>query len=56
LPPGEGRSAAKDEARAVLAPTVQTLRSSVFGLLERMLPTAPVAVPEPARGVFTVSV
>jgi hypothetical protein len=56
LPPADGRAAAKDEARAVLAPTVQALQNSVFGLLDRMLPTAPVAVPEPVRGAFTVSV
>jgi hypothetical protein len=42
-PPPEGRAAAKEAARAALAPTVERLRQSVFGLLDRMLPTEPVS-------------
>ncbi len=56
VPPPEGRAAAKDAARAALAPTVDELRRSVLHLLDRMLPTAPLAIPEPVRGVFTISV
>ena len=36
---GMGRSAARDAARASLAPTVAELQRSAFGLLDRMLPT-----------------
>src|SRR5438105_3963978 len=42
---GGGRAAAREAARAALAPTLAELRSSVFGLLERMLPTVPLALP-----------
>jgi hypothetical protein len=53
------RAAAKDTARAALAPTVEQLRHSVFGLLDRMLPTEPLPSPSmvaPPGGVFTFSV
>lgn len=58
-PPGEGRAAAKEAARGALIPTVERLRHSVFGLLDRMLPTELVPTPtaDPSgRAVFTVSV
>jgi hypothetical protein len=44
----EGRTAAKDAARAALAPTVERLRHSVFGLLDRMLPTEAIVTGAPA--------
>jgi hypothetical protein len=53
------RAAAKDTARAALAPTVELLRRSVFGLLDRMLPTEPLPgspAGAPLEGVFTFSV
>jgi hypothetical protein len=34
-------------ARAVLAPTLETLSESALALLDRMLPTEVLAVPEP---------
>ena len=37
------RAAARDAARATLAPTLEQLRRSAFGLLDRMLPTVPLA-------------
>ncbi len=42
---GVERSAARDAARAALAPTVEELRRSAFALLDRMLPTVPIAPP-----------
>lgn len=42
---GGGRAAAREAARAALAPTLNELRASAFGLLERMLPTVPLAAP-----------
>lgn len=45
-----GRSAAKQAAREALAPVVSQLRGSVFSLLEAMLPTERVEIPElPSR-------
>ena len=38
-----GRAATKDATRSILAPSVRDLRGSVLALLERMLPTEPVA-------------
>ncbi|MEA2211706.1 MAG: hypothetical protein QOF83_1654 [Solirubrobacteraceae bacterium] len=67
-PPPEGRAAAKEVARAALAPTVERLRQSVFVLLDRMLPTEPITghrgvspprgdpVAGPPGAVFTASV
>jgi hypothetical protein len=43
-----GRAAARDAARAALTPTVTELRESVFLLLDRMLPTIPLAIPTAA--------
>jgi hypothetical protein len=40
-----GRAATKDATRAILAPVVCELRGSVLALLERMLPTEPLALP-----------
>jgi hypothetical protein len=42
---GMGRAAAREAARQALAPTVEELRTSVFALLDRMLPTEPLAAP-----------
>ncbi|HYB30835.1 MAG TPA: hypothetical protein VEF89_29845 [Solirubrobacteraceae bacterium] len=42
---GPGRSAAREAARAALAPIIEDLRDSAFSLLDRMLPTVPLAVP-----------
>jgi hypothetical protein len=39
------RAAAKDAARAALAPTLTQLQESAFALLNRMLPTVPLAPP-----------
>jgi hypothetical protein len=51
---GMGRAAARDAARASLAPIVGELRQSAFGLLDRMLPTvaldSPSVVVGAARG------
>ncbi len=57
--PGRGRAAAKDATRAALRPTVDELQESVFGLLERMLPTEALSLPAPvpsAEAIFTGSV
>jgi hypothetical protein len=40
-----GRAAARAAARAALAPTVQELQRSAFELLDRLLPTVPLAAP-----------
>jgi hypothetical protein len=40
-----GRAAAREVARAALAPTLEELQESAFALLDRMLPTIPVASP-----------
>ena len=40
-----GRAATKDATRSILAPSVRDLRASVLALLERMLPTEPLALP-----------
>jgi hypothetical protein len=45
-PPPRGRAATKDAARVALTPTVEMLRESVLGLLDRMLPTEPVSLGE----------
>lgn len=50
-----GRAAARDSARVALGPVVHELQESVLALLERMLPTEPLAIPAPAR-IFTTSV
>jgi hypothetical protein len=42
---GNSRTAARDAARAALAPTLEELRRSVFGLLDRLLPTVPLETP-----------
>ena len=42
---GANRSAARDATRAALAPTVERLQVSAFGLLDRMLPLVPLAPP-----------
>ena len=42
---GAGRAAARDAARSALAPTLERLQESAFGLLDRMLPTVPLAQP-----------
>ena len=51
---GMGRAAARDAARASLAPIVAELQRSAFGLLDRMLPTveldAPLTMGDAARG------
>jgi hypothetical protein len=39
------RAAARDASRAALAPTLEKLRASAFSLLDRMLPTVPIAPP-----------
>jgi hypothetical protein len=44
---GVDRASARNAARAALAPIIEELRSSAFSLLDRMLPTAPLAVPGP---------
>jgi hypothetical protein len=41
-----GRGAAKQAAREALAPVASQLRGSVFSLLESMLPTERVEIPE----------
>jgi hypothetical protein len=41
---GGSRAAARDAARAALAPVIGELRESAFSLLGRMLPTSPLAV------------
>ena len=41
---GAGRAAARDVARAALAPIIEDLQRSTYSLLDRMLPTAAVAV------------
>jgi len=43
--PGPSRAAAREAARAALAPIIEELQASAFSLLARMLPTAPLAVP-----------
>jgi hypothetical protein len=55
-PPPSGRAAIKDAARTALAPTVNQLQTSVFALLERMLPTEAVVIPAPQAALFTRSV
>ena len=40
---GMDRAAARDASRAALAPTLEKLRGSAFSLLDRMLPTVPIA-------------
>ena len=40
-----GRAAAREAARAALAPTLAGLRKSAFALLDQMLPTVPLAAP-----------
>ncbi len=42
---GSGRAAARQAARAALAPTLGALRRSAFELLDRMLPTEAITVP-----------
>jgi len=42
---GTSRAASRDAARAALAPIIDELQRSAFSLLDRMLPTAPIAVP-----------
>jgi len=42
---GSSRAAARDAARAALAPTLNELRRSAFSLLDRMLPTEPLWQP-----------
>ncbi len=42
---GASRAAARDAARAALAPTVEDLQRSAFELLDRLLPTVPLAAP-----------
>jgi hypothetical protein len=42
---GVSRAAARDAARAALAPIIDELQGSAFALLDRMLPTAELAVP-----------
>jgi hypothetical protein len=42
---GAGRAAARDAARVALAPTLAQLRASALELLDRMLPTVPLAAP-----------
>jgi hypothetical protein len=42
---GPGRAAAREAARAALAPIVEDLQDSAFSLLDRMLPTVALAVP-----------
>ncbi len=37
-------------AQAALAPTLSELQDSAFGLLEQMLPTVAIALPEPTHG------
>jgi hypothetical protein len=41
---GASRAAARDSARAALAPTIAELHASAFSLLDRMLPTSPLAL------------
>jgi hypothetical protein len=56
--PLAGRTATKAAARGALAPTVEQLRRSVFGLLDRMLPTVSEPCPQVAAarpGVLTAS-
>jgi len=48
---GGGRSATREAARSVLAPTTQELQESAFVLLDRMLPTVAIARPERAGGL-----
>jgi hypothetical protein len=45
--PGASRGSERDAAQATLAPTLTALTESAIGLLERMLPTETVAIPEP---------
>jgi hypothetical protein len=42
---GPSRAAAREAARAALAPIIEELQSSAFSLLDRMLPTAPLDLP-----------
>lgn len=42
---GANRAAARDAVRAALAPIIDELHGSAFSLLDRMLPTAPLAIP-----------
>jgi hypothetical protein len=42
---GSSRVAAREAARAALAPIVEELQRSAFSLLDRMLPTTPLALP-----------
>ncbi len=43
---GPSRTAARDAARRALAPTQAEIGESAFALLDRMLPTVPLALPE----------
>jgi hypothetical protein len=43
---GSGRAAAREAVRTTLAPTLEELRRSAFALLDRMLPTEPIAISE----------
>jgi hypothetical protein len=45
---GSTRAAARDAARAALAPTLEQLQESALALLDRMLPTVPLAPPAAA--------
>ncbi len=45
---GMGRAAARDAARASLAPIVGELQQSAFGLLDRMLPTVELELDSPS--------
>ncbi|MGP0049155.1 MAG: hypothetical protein ACLPZR_09960 [Solirubrobacteraceae bacterium] len=47
-----GSDAGRDDARAALAPTLAQLTESALALLDRMLPTELLAIPEPARAVL----
>jgi hypothetical protein len=42
-----GRLAGRDALRTALGPTLRELADSSFGLLDRMLPTEPLALPDP---------
>jgi len=47
---GPGRAAAREAARAALSPIIEELQGLAFSLLDRMLPTAPLAVPDAGVG------
>jgi hypothetical protein len=51
-PLAKGRAAAKDAARASLTPTVDELRESVLGLLDRMLPTETLLLADQVPATF----